>query len=211
MDIYRTPLLELTTQLKDATVFIVGGGRSLRGFDFGRLKGRKVVGINQACAFVPELTAIYWADEDWAARNDDTLAAHSCKLRFCAKRNPALDYATNNTYRMLGDAIPLKLTGDSGFDPDLNHVRGNNSGCHVINLCANAGAKRIVLLGFDMQLGHFHGAYELSYNTEVYHSFLRSINSMAAELPSDTEVINCSMESAITVFPKVPIDDILQS
>lgn len=210
MDIYRTPLLELTTQLKDDTVFIVGGGQSLRGFDYNILQDRKVIGINQACVYIPNLTAIYWADEDWAAKNDDTLERHSCKLRFCAKRNPALDYATNNTYRMLGGAIPLKLTGDQGFDPDINNVRGNNSGCHVLNLCVNAGAKRIVLLGFDMQVGHWHNAYELSYNTEVYQGFLQSINSMAAELPSDVEVINCSMISAIEAFPKVPIDVILQ-
>jgi hypothetical protein len=199
----RLPLIQLQESLSGATVFVIGGGSSLRGFDYNRLQGHKTVGINQACVYVPDLTAIYWADADWAAKNDDTLSRHACKLRFCGRYGSFPDNAL-----LEGGAIPLKITGEYGFDPDINNVRGNNSGCHVLNLCVNAGAKRIVLLGFDMQMKHWHDDYSLPYTPSVYEGFLESIESMAPHL-RDVEVINCSLNSAITTFPKVPIDDIL--
>lgn len=204
----RLPLVELQSELKDATVFIVGGGSSLRGFDYSRLDGHKVIGINQACVYLPKLTAIYWADEDWAARNYDTLMDHTCKLRFCGKHHPP-DVALHTEQKLFGNATALKITGILGFDDNINRVRGNNSGSHVINLCVNAGAKRIVLLGFDMVPKHWHDDYVLSYTDEVYEGFMLSINSMAAALIGKVDVINCSMNSAITAFPKISIDEIL--
>lgn len=202
----RLPLLELQAELQGATVFIVGGGNSLRGFDYEKLSGRKVIGINQACVYLPNLTAIYWADEDWAARNDDTLNAHACKLRFCGKPHPS-DAVLHTEQKLLGGATALKITGQLGLDDDINCVRGNNSGSHVINLCINAGAARIVLLGFDMKLKHWHDDYTLSYTDEVYNGFLDSIESIARS--THIQIINCSIESRINVFPKVPIERVL--
>lgn len=203
----RLPLVELQSELRGATVFIVGGGDSLRDFDYSRLDGKKVIGINQACVYLPNLTAIYWADEDWAAKNDDTLKDHACKLRFCGKPNPP-DVALQSELKLAGGATALRITGVFGLDSDPDCIRGNNSGSHVINLCVNAGAAKIVLLGFDMKPGHWHDDYVLSYTDEVYVGFLTSINSIADVI--GIPVINCSMGSAITAFQKIPIDEVLR-
>lgn len=203
----RQSLIELIAQLQDATVFIIGGGASLRGFDYSKLAGQKVIGINQACVYVPNLTAMYWADEDWAARNYDTLSADPCKLRFCGRMHVA-DTVLLNGIKTLCDATPLVITGSTGLSANINHVCGNNSGSHAINLCINAGAKRIVLLGFDMKPKHWHSDYTLAYDQSVYDGFLESINSIAAVKPADVEIINCSMDSTIEVFPKVAFDDL---
>lgn len=203
----RQSLSDLKSLLKDNTVFIIGGGDSLKGFDYSKLDDKLVIGINQACVYLPNLTAIYWADENWAAKNDNTLNRHNCKLRFTGKMNLRGDYATSST-KAPGGATLLSITGKLGLDSDINNVRGDNSGSHVINLCINAGAKKIVLLGFDMKVGHWHNDYEFGYDDGIYQTFLASINSIAAALPEDVEIINCSLESNIKVFPKVPFDEL---
>lgn len=205
----RDTLKTLVDTIKGTTVFIVGGGASLKNFDYSRLEGHNVIGINQACKYIPSLTAIYWADEDWAARNDYTLESHRCKLRFCARKNLPVGFDANNQIRTVGGATPLYLSGDTGFDSNINNVRGNNSGCHTINLAINAGANTIVLLGFDMSVGHWHNDYELSYNTEVYESFRRSIDSMVENIPDKVNIVNCSPISTITSIPKGSVDDYL--
>lgn len=202
----RPSLTELKAQLKDSTVFIIGGGASLRGFDYSKLDGKKVIGINQAGVYVRNLTAMYWADEDWAAKNYDTLLAHPCKLRFCGRMSVS-DSAMRGEVQALGGATPLLITGSRGLDSDINRVRGNNSGSQVINLCINAGAKKIVLLGFDMKPNHWHNDYPMAYNQSIYDEFLASINSIAEAKPK-AEIINCSMDSSITVFKKVPFDEV---
>lgn len=203
----RRSLSDLKSLLKDGTVFIIGGGDSLRGFDYSKLDGKLVIGINQACVYLPNLTAIYWADGDWAAKNDDTLNRHTCKLRFAGRPNLRGNYATTENMAA-GGATLLNITGKLGLDFDINCVRGDNSGSHVINLCVNAGATRIVLLGFDMKVGHWHSDYEFSYSEDIYQGFLESINSIAPALPEGVEVINCSLKSNIQVFPKVPFDEL---
>jgi hypothetical protein len=209
--IMRDALKSLNRLFDQQTVFIVGGGKSLRGFDYERLSGRCVVGINQACAYIPDLSAIYWVDEDWAAKNDDTLNRHACKLRFCGKRSPAPNFEKDDSFRGIGGSQHLKVTGDYGFDDNVDHVRGNNSGSQVINLCVNMGATRIVLLGFDMRPGHWHTDYQtsMSYPPDVYYGFLESIQSMHEALNGRVELINCSMDSAIDFLPKVHIDEFL--
>jgi hypothetical protein len=202
----RPALIQLKEQLTNETVFIIGGGSSLIGFDYEKLKGKLSIGINQACVYLPNLTAIYWADEDWAARNNDTLDAHSCKLRFCGRKNLS-ETVIANDIKALGGATPLRITGDFGIDDNINNVRGNNSGSHVINLCINANAATIVLLGFDMKPKHWHNDYIFHYDNSIYDGFMKSIESIAAACPT-TKIINCSMESHITCFPKVPFDEL---
>lgn len=201
----RPALYQLKSHIQDNTVFIVGGGSSLKNFDFNRLKGRKVIGINQAANYIKDLTAIYWVDEIWAAQNYHILETHDCKLRFCGRYGVS-DFCIMNDIRSVADSCPLRITGAYGFDPDINNVRGNNSGAHCINLCVNLGAKRIVLLGLDMVPSHWHDDYNLHYDDSIYDQFLSSIESMARELPKGIEVLNCSMISRITCFKKVPFD-----
>ena len=47
------------------TAFVVAGGPSLRGFDFGVLRGRRVVAINTSCYDVPDADYLVFSDYRW--------------------------------------------------------------------------------------------------------------------------------------------------
>jgi len=47
---------------KGQTVYLIGGGPSLKGFDWNRLRNKKSIAINKAIKFWPEADAMYWTD-----------------------------------------------------------------------------------------------------------------------------------------------------
>jgi hypothetical protein len=98
----------------------------------------------------------------------------------------------------------------------------NNSGAAAMSVAANAGAKRIILLGFDMKLNdknfqHWHNMYGKGDSVDIkrlqrlpFDKHLRGFASIAQDARKrGIEVINCSAESKITEFPKMSIKDLL--
>ena len=111
----------------------------------------------------------------------------------------------------------LKNTGKSGLELDSTAIRhGNNSGYAAMNLAYHLGAKRIVLLGFDMQniagKSHFHEGYPTrTTKNEVYgRSMIPLFASIVKPLKEKKiEVINACPNSALKFFKKLPIDKAL--
>lgn len=87
--------------------------------------------------------------------------------------------------------------------PGVIH-QGANSGYQAVGLAVQAGAKKIILLGFDMAGTHWHGRYENGLpNTapHVFQSWITHFNGLAADLlAADVEVVNCTPGSAIGCF-----------
>lgn len=93
---------------------------------------------------------------------------------------------------------------------------GGNSGFQAVNLAAVAGAKTIVLTGFDMQWTggkkHHHAdhAGELT-NPEqrMLENCRKILDGCAAELAGrGINVVNCSRETALSNYPRVDIRDV---
>jgi hypothetical protein len=123
------------------------------------------------------------------------------------------------------------------LDKDTNHSRGissnpgmvswnTNSGSAAISIAANAGAKRIVLLGFDMSLdsngfSHWHSEYKNSpRNSGIppkpnpkdspFHKHITGFHQIAIDAKlRGIEILNASPESVITELRKVNVKDIL--
>ena len=75
------------------------------------------------------------------------------------------------------------------------------------------GAKRIILLGFDMQptngLQHHFGEHPNKVKSP-YATFLAAFKTIAKQLPSlDLEIINSTRITALTCFEKMNINQIL--
>jgi hypothetical protein len=86
-----------------------------------------------------------------------------------------------------------------------------NSGLLGLDYWVRRGAKRILLLGIDMQGTHFFGPHKVLANTTPgrFAIFLQQFKVYAATMPADVEVINCSPISALDTFPKLSLDDAL--
>ena len=95
-------------------------------------------------------------------------------------------------------------------NPDFIHYN-SNSGAQAINLAVLWGAKRLLLVGFDMKTdkgkrhwfgdhpGHLHKASD-------YADWLRKYEVIARDLKKmGVECINCSMNSALECFEKRPL------
>jgi hypothetical protein len=214
----RLHLQELYNKFFGQDIFIIGGGYSVKSINIDYLYDKNVIAINDAFDRFPNATALFWCDESWAARNYHKFKNHKSDLRFVSKT-----YGSGhikNDIKTFGGATVLLNTGEYGYDPLIDNVRGNNSGTEALNLVVNTKPKKIYLIGFDMRDNpekrgetHFHNNHILVVKPEIYKTqFIPSIISLAKEvrkLYPTLEIINCSKTSAIPCFPKKIISELM--
>jgi hypothetical protein len=189
------------------TIYIVGGGPSLNGFNFSSLKDKVTIAVNKSFKYLSNPSAVYWSDTrvyQWYHEELD-------KLNCLKVTNKPLPSGAPGVVNLLN-------TGKHGLDKDPRCIRdGGNSGYAAMNLAYHLGAKKIVLLGFDMKIeknaSHFHGGYEQltkSPDDSLYKRLmLPSFESISKDLEEvKVKVYNASHESAIECFPKIRLDQI---
>lgn len=95
---------------------------------------------------------------------------------------------------------------------------GGNSGHQALNLAAQLGFKRIVLLGYDMKRGpnneiHHHGPHPVPMNNPEADRFPFWRAALASTLPDlkahGISVINCTRDSDLECFPRVSLEHVL--
>jgi hypothetical protein len=188
---------------KGETCYIIGGGPSLAGFDWGRLAGRKTIAINKAFLSYPDADILYWTDSrfySWHKSEIDAFGGERYTLRWNQEHKGDIKLLNK------GMRFGLETRRDT-----LAH--GNNSGYAAVNLAYHLGVKRIVLLGYDMgNLGgksHFHEGYPTRPTPDdVYEKqFIPGFKMLADLLKQQgVEVWNACMSSKLTVFPKISLD-----
>jgi hypothetical protein len=208
--------------LSDNIVYIVGGGPSLKGFDFTRLKGRGVVvGANRAVLDIPcdmgvsvDQRFILWLDR-------------RTQLREFSERSPFYICPPSSQASICQSALPcahiLKASNEFVWDETVVHRTGGTSGYCALDVVACRGAKRVVLLGFDYQPSrpvtgqpaqyHYHDGYPWVNGAENgWHQWARNFGPMNRRLEErDIQVINASPDSKISCFPKMSIEDALMA
>jgi len=126
---------------KDQDAFLIGGGSSLTGFDFGSLKGRNVIGCNDA-AFLgwPPLSYCIFGDSGWWHRN---------RLAIEKMSGPFVTNAPAVHHYILPNVLKMGRTRD-GIHTGSMLGWNNSTGALAINLAVSLGATRIFLLGYDL-------------------------------------------------------------
>lgn len=95
-----------------------------------------------------------------------------------------------------------------------------NSGAQAINLAYLWGARRMILVGFDMRSGEVDGKKDQMHwfgdhpkplqNPSAFDQFITGMGPMAVDLRQrDVEVINTSAKSAIPYWPKRTLEQAL--
>jgi hypothetical protein len=195
----------------NGTAFIIGGGPSLRDFDFTPLHNRNIIGCN--CAFMlGEWVDICWfGDSMWFDQNR-VLLAHF----------PGLKYHCCHRHKDRPDTFRIARGKPEGIETDPYKVSwNNNTGASAINLAYHLGARKVILLGFDMKFGsdkenNWHNYYE---RLEVskrgddwypYDRFLRSFIQIQKDAQKlDLEILNATPDSALTLFPMISFEEAL--
>jgi hypothetical protein len=103
-----------------------------------------------------------------------------------------------------------------GFPAEADTVAGGGNGAfQCIQLAAKAGAKRILLLGVDMKFGedkqsHWFGDHPDRIKSDYEGTMLCHFPSLVEPLAQrNVEVINCSPDSALKIFPAGDIKALL--
>jgi len=199
----------LETQIRavdyEHKAYIVGGGPSLRGFDWNKLNDKFVVAINRAYEVLPNAQILYFTDKDYWERHCQNMRKHGGHL-VRGVLNPTRD-ATEK------DIHYYHLTGSSGYETGKGRLRhGSNSTYAAINLlAAHLGFKTIYLLGIDMKWGqkgvrttsHWHDGHKRIDPESGYLKMMNNYKSLVEPLSkAGVTVINGNPNSALKVFPR---------
>lgn len=192
------------------TVFILGGGNSLKGFDAEVLRGRgRVIAIKEAgLTMAPWADVIYWADKVWCD-GDSKRPANGARLHLHTGRYKITRSKCDKTFGH--DVKLLDCDQKAGLSTDPTKIGGVCSGGNCINLAYLFGAKRIVLLGFDMSGPNWDGRERRAERDHAYtQRFMPAIARMALPLQqAGVEVINATPGSALKCFTQTTLEAVL--
>jgi hypothetical protein len=193
--------------------FIVGGGPSLKNFDWSLLNNKFVIAINRAYEVLPNAQIVYFTDDNWYREHREQLLKHSGRL---IKGSLTLDKHKDDPIEQ------YLLTGPNGLETTPGKLRhGHNSAYAAINLAGiHLKIKNIYLLGIDMKwkysengkLSHWHDGHKRVDPESSYNTFKKWFSTMSGPLKEhDIEVVNLNSPKGtdLTTFPVVPIDRIL--
>lgn len=161
--------------------------------------GLPAIAINNTFLLAPWADMLYAADAAW-------WHAHPAAAQFQGLRVTVQD---------VPGTLKLRCSGPAGFDPHPGAVRsGGHSGHQAVHIAMHAGARRILLCGFDMRGTHWHGQHlEPLRNTDAA-TYGRWVEQFAelrnSAISLGIEIVNVTPGSALTCFPAMTLGEALQ-
>lgn len=158
--------------------------------------------VNDAYRLAPRANWLYACDDRWWRFHHEAVTAVFQGERWTQDEAAAKRYGLN--------WIQGKSEPGLSRDPNVIH-HGANSGYQAINLAYHFGAKRIILLGYDMHGSHFFGEHPAELPVKSSFSvFLANFPQLAADLKAEgVEVVNCTPGSVLHSFHEAPLREVL--
>lgn len=183
--------------------YIIGGGPSLKGFDWSVLKDRHTIGCNYSYQLGHEIVDIVvFGDREWYDLHRLGL------IRFEEEGGLVV---TNLPSFHVPSFPQLKVMARTPRGMSLEGLGWNgNTGAVAINFALLLGVEQVFLLGFDMMSvgGEFNWYEGTEDKKTVYNRFLDGFGYVARDLPllfPEAGVFNITDDSALDVFPKIPM------
>lgn len=162
---------------------VVGTGQSLTQDDVDYLRGKcRVIVISNAYKMAPWADILVSHDQLWWHKNGGAIGFAGKK--YCRSHVPKVE-----------------LFNPPGFP------RGCNSGLMGLLVAKKHGAKKILLLGFDMHGTHYFGRHPKGLKNTTPERFKVHIQQFSSF--SGCEVINCTAKSALKRYPMANLRDVL--
>ena len=180
----------------ETDVVIIGGGPSATDFDADFLRGKHILAVNDAAAQLPSSASLgqtavsfFSLDSEWVRGHRDFLS------EFMEEKFVALPLETFPECGGIPGVTYLKWGNEEGLSDDPAVINtGGNSGYGALNLAYLKGARRIFLVGFDMD----------PETDDKYVQWIPRFRAAAAQLRArGVEVWNMSPQSHVDAFPRV--------
>jgi hypothetical protein len=194
------------------TVYIIGGGPSLKGFDFSKLTGL-TIGVNDS-AFKAKTQVLFSLDKVWMHKRVKEIRQFEGEKYLAV----APGYSPQKHFDVPG-AVYLNRRRGPGMSSDPRDIWSSNSGFGALNLCFLKKARTIVMMGLDMCVddtsSHWHGGYDWQRkpNNSIYSGWISDFDVAAKQFANTgTRVynaINGSKKSLITSFPTVELESLM--
>jgi hypothetical protein len=190
------------------STYIIGGGPSLRSFDWDLIRGKRTIGCNSAFllgAHICQITIFadhLWWEEIGKKRTDE----YGGLVVGCVP--------PHNEKQLTEKPWLIRMSryDKNGLSPPGSQVLGccGNTGVLALNLALLMGATRVYLLGFDMRLGpqgiaNWHHLRWEPPQADNYPRFMREMRRLPQELKEkypDVQVVNVTDDSELELFPK---------
>jgi len=221
----------------EGDVWIIGGGPSVpRQFDIpdkiihavvGRralpdvyspymssIHDKHVIGINVAYLLGDWIDLVFFGDSGFFLKHEEGLSKFNGLRVSCHPRVNSIDWVKY---------LPKDRNHTRGISTSSRMVSWNgNSGAAAISIAVHSGARRVILLGFDMKLNetqdqHWHDVYgrglardEKKIMKMPFHRHLRGFPEIAKDAKRmGVEILNACPDSAIDCFKKVTVKELL--
>lgn len=199
--------------------FILGGGPSLKGFDFGRLDSELTIGINRAFQYYPKETINYSMDSDFydKMKRGDYDKPNEPKVydQWLSFDGLKVFLTPMELKQYSSEILLVRRLYHKSVSRDLEAgiYGGCNSGLGAIMLAIALGANPIYLLGYDMQAveqSHWHDGYPnkdiIEFNEKLV-SYRKEIEEMVPLFDQlGVQIFQTNKNSALKCFSCIDID-----
>jgi len=204
------------------TAYIIGGGPSLKDFDFSPIHDKHTIGCNDAYALGPWVDICYFGDIAWFDMHWVRWVYYNKKQRIpgllqyggliaCCNekflnKDGSQKYKRVKVLKRYHEGI-MTLPGCIAWNA--------NTGASAINLAIILGCKRVVLLGFDMKLnekgdGNYHINLKDKPKKESFARFMKYMPKVKAGADLlGVEIIQTTKDSALDIFPYKPLAEVV--
>jgi hypothetical protein len=202
--------------------FVIGGGSSLRDFDFERLRGKgRVIVCNKGFLYMPFADMMIGMDNDFynhlnegKITGEKRLGLKPSEIR---KRFRSFEgwkvWIDSGNYYYDGIHFVFKRT-----DPRVGKMiqgiyTGNNVGVGALMMACTLGCNPIYLLGFDMyhtKNTHFHNGYYRRQVQSHLNSFRKHFQRIREDIvKKEIKVYNLNPKSKLSGYEKIPMEEII--
>lgn len=204
-------------------IIIVGSGKSLIGFNFNKLKGLgTIIAVNGAGNAVP-FADIWFTLDPWGLNGPQLPQNFRGRMFAAVAEDYATPQAQSPAHRITPDPritflhrlrshnkpnVSSETSYKLGLSEDTSCINTGNSGYGALNLAYHYRPKKILLLGIDGSIGYFYtnntSNRPLTYLPHMFASAEPQLKNAGIEL------INGSINSAITTYPRFTVDESLK-
>lgn len=179
------------------TAVILCTGESAARVDLDAIRRFPRIAVNDGYILDPTAEFLYAADPRWWEWHGPAIEKSFRGRRFCCAEPVAT--------RWKAELLTIERKTGLSRTPGTIFTGGEvgNSGAQAINLAYLLGARRIVLVGMDMQGSHFFGDHPKPIRCDSeFKQMVRGMSAMACELDREgVQVVNTSDVSHIVYWP----------